>query len=714
MKANQPSRNHNPKLVSSHTEEKVEALFQKLGKIVKKSRDKINKIRDQGKESHRVESQNRTDKRLNHEGDLSKVNVSNMVLGSAFKYSREKVSIRPSMKLKLTSNLLFESKENTFRDADSRRSQSKFGTRNIIIKSGSNEVKMNRNLNSHRASGNFQRLTAGPQFFRDNLTESNLKSIHANYKEKYLKEDLSARVFKSLTNQLKTSSKDVVRNSQLKPESQVNSVKTSGRSLDQKSEFDIAKSSLKNKAPQIPNVTSEGYIKKKTDSEIKDNYSGPSKKLENVLILKEVCSENLLYENSFKKYSENANEKLSEKLLQKNKAFSQSFSKKPIHPLQHEGQSKKGIIKKNLVSVYSKTKEANIMTARPANENDRDSHRYMKKKASEKIISQIKSNLGHYRATSDEISFNNKLNDCENIDQDHEPKMKEVDFLKIQESTSFIDKLIKSNEMFSVSSLFMNYPPTHNFKLSAYYDYLCLILKEVLMTQAMLFSDEAISIHKLHEQILEPSKISKISSKRNRTLVIDLDETLVHSEPYLEHKKYDHVLSLTRGRIGVLIRPYLDKFLNQLNKNFNLILFTASGEAYATKVIDIIDPKCKYFSKFYTRSHCMLLNGNNVKSLRAINIIEKEDVMIIDNAIYAFPFDLSNTLLVKPFYGEADDIELLKVRKVIDKYSKSADSATEFIRRAIDWKSLMEVKTLPELFTFFKPQHPCLNMSTPN
>ena len=87
--------------------------------------------------------------------------------------------------------------------------------------------------------------------------------------------------------------------------------------------------------------------------------------------------------------------------------------------------------------------------------------------------------------------------------------------------------------------------------------------------------------------------------------------------------------------------------------------------------------------------------------------------MVLDNAVYAFPFDLESTLLLKPFLGDPDDIELLKVLKVLELYSQGQDSAQEFIAKSVDWQGLMSVRGLQDLFYFFKKCHASLNMTSP-
>jgi CTD small phosphatase-like protein 2 len=61
------------------------------------------------------------------------------------------------------------------------------------------------------------------------------------------------------------------------------------------------------------------------------------------------------------------------------------------------------------------------------------------------------------------------------------------------------------------------------------------------------------------------------------TLVLDLDETLIH---YIES-------SVHSGENGhFLIRPGAREFLNKMNEHYEIVIFTAAVQDYADWVID--------------------------------------------------------------------------------------------------------------------------------
>jgi len=131
------------------------------------------------------------------------------------------------------------------------------------------------------------------------------------------------------------------------------------------------------------------------------------------------------------------------------------------------------------------------------------------------------------------------------------------------------------------------------------------------------------------------------SSKR--TLIFDLDETLIHSFDNQDEVGCNEVVFIKLDPdedpvpVGINIRPFARECLQEAAKFFQVILFTASEKDYADPIIDLIDPDRKLISARFYRSSCFYYNGSWVKDLR---IFKKplSDIAIIDNSIPAFRF----------------------------------------------------------------------------
>lgn len=78
-----------------------------------------------------------------------------------------------------------------------------------------------------------------------------------------------------------------------------------------------------------------------------------------------------------------------------------------------------------------------------------------------------------------------------------------------------------------------------------------------------------------------------------KTLVLDLDETLVHSS-FKPIMYPDFIIPVEiEGRIVdvyVLKRPLMDDFLTAVGKAFEVVVFTASLSKYADPLLDLLDP----------------------------------------------------------------------------------------------------------------------------
>ena len=83
-----------------------------------------------------------------------------------------------------------------------------------------------------------------------------------------------------------------------------------------------------------------------------------------------------------------------------------------------------------------------------------------------------------------------------------------------------------------------------------------------------------------------------------KTVVFDLDETLIHCNENMDVLS-DVTLPITfpTGEVieaGINVRPYCIEMLKEISKYFEIIIFTASHECYASKVIDHLDPEHLY------------------------------------------------------------------------------------------------------------------------
>lgn len=98
-------------------------------------------------------------------------------------------------------------------------------------------------------------------------------------------------------------------------------------------------------------------------------------------------------------------------------------------------------------------------------------------------------------------------------------------------------------------------------------------------------------------------------SKGMKTLIFDLDETLIHCTDAQKTKgEISLPITFPTGETitaGINIRPYAKYALEELSKYFQIVVFTASHSCYANKVIDYLDPDNKYVHRRLFRENCI-------------------------------------------------------------------------------------------------------------
>jgi len=147
---------------------------------------------------------------------------------------------------------------------------------------------------------------------------------------------------------------------------------------------------------------------------------------------------------------------------------------------------------------------------------------------------------------------------------------------------------------------------------------------------------------------------------QQKTLILDLDETLIHSlakggrmsSGHMVEVKLNAPVALSApqpGQVSTVLgpqhpilyyvhkRPHCDDFLRKVSKWFKLVVFTASVQEYADPVIDWLEQERKYFVGRYYRQHCTFRNGAYIKDLSSIEP-DLSKVMILDNSPVSYIF----------------------------------------------------------------------------
>jgi CTD small phosphatase-like protein 2 len=125
------------------------------------------------------------------------------------------------------------------------------------------------------------------------------------------------------------------------------------------------------------------------------------------------------------------------------------------------------------------------------------------------------------------------------------------------------------------------------------------------------------------------------------------------------------------------VRPYLDKFVKNLEPFYEFIIFTASNRAYAETVIENLPCLSPYVKTILSRENCLeSKNGFIVKDLRVIGNRDLHEVIVLDNIAYSFGFQIANGIPILSWTGNEDDEELLHWSEYLKVAAQTEDVRT--------------------------------------
>ncbi|XP_016342849.1 CTD small phosphatase-like protein isoform X1 [Sinocyclocheilus anshuiensis] len=183
---------------------------------------------------------------------------------------------------------------------------------------------------------------------------------------------------------------------------------------------------------------------------------------------------------------------------------------------------------------------------------------------------------------------------------------------------------------------------------------------------------EVIPIPSPPEKYLLPEV--NINDYGKKCVVIDLDETLVHSS-FKPINNADFIVPVeidgTVHQVYVLKRPHVDEFLQKMGELFECVLFTASLAKYADPVADLLDQWGVFRVRLF-RESCVFHRGNYVKDLSRLGR-ELRNVIIVDNSPASYIFHPENAVPVQSWFDDMNDTELLDLLPFFEGLSKEED-----------------------------------------
>jgi Dullard-like phosphatase family protein len=172
---------------------------------------------------------------------------------------------------------------------------------------------------------------------------------------------------------------------------------------------------------------------------------------------------------------------------------------------------------------------------------------------------------------------------------------------------------------------------------------------------------------------LLPSPLSSVGNKK--CLVLDVDETLVHSSYNSSHQHDVHLECRVNGSIChvyVAYRPHVHVFLEAVKNMFEIVIFTASVAQYCNPLMNRIDPEGMLGTLRLFREHCSMVNGSYVKDLSLLGR-PLDQIAIVDNSPVAYLFQPRNAIPIQSWFDDPNDTELLKLLPMLEQLATAAN-----------------------------------------
>jgi len=151
-----------------------------------------------------------------------------------------------------------------------------------------------------------------------------------------------------------------------------------------------------------------------------------------------------------------------------------------------------------------------------------------------------------------------------------------------------------------------------------------------------------------------------------------LDETLIKAtndaskfpDGLFDERCVLDIQELQKKDIYLSYRPYLFEMLSQLKKNFELILFTAGFDKYATTIVKLLHKDQKYFDYVISRESCTPHPNGKFQVKDLIQLLEGrniKDIIIVDNRATSFAIHFTNGIPIKDYEGDKSDKWLMSL-----------------------------------------------------
>ncbi|KKK22594.1 hypothetical protein ARAM_007343 [Aspergillus rambellii] len=173
------------------------------------------------------------------------------------------------------------------------------------------------------------------------------------------------------------------------------------------------------------------------------------------------------------------------------------------------------------------------------------------------------------------------------------------------------------------------------------------------------------TVQERSQQWLLPPALPHLRDRK--CLVLDLDETLVHSSfKVLERADFTIPVEIEGQyhNIYVIKRPGVDQFMKRVGELYEVVVFTASVSKYGDPLLDQLDIHGVVHHRLF-RDSCYNHQGNYVKDLSQVGR-DLRHTIIIDNSPTSYIFHPQHAIPISSWFSDAHDNELLDLIPVLE------------------------------------------------
>eukprot|EP00826_Nyctotherus_ovalis_P055717 TRINITY_DN7429_c0_g1_i1.p1 TRINITY_DN7429_c0_g1~~TRINITY_DN7429_c0_g1_i1.p1 ORF type:complete len:529 (-),score=145.11 TRINITY_DN7429_c0_g1_i1:141-1727(-) len=185
--------------------------------------------------------------------------------------------------------------------------------------------------------------------------------------------------------------------------------------------------------------------------------------------------------------------------------------------------------------------------------------------------------------------------------------------------------------------------------------------------------------------------------KGRKTLVLDLDETLIHSS-FQEIPNADFLIPVTaNGRslcVYVKKRPGVESFLAEMSGYYEIAVYTASQAIYATPILDQLDPERLIHHRLF-RESCIVTNGGFIKDLSKLGR-DLAGVVIVDNSPACYALQPENGIPISTWMEDPNDLMLSQLAPFL-KLLATVEDVREYLMWLITDDNIDYIDALSEL-----------------